>query len=140
MRQPVTLSVRLGDGRCRVKNSKAVDSAHAKSDAGATMPTVDEQRVNATASLARRVLVQEFCGDLLIGGEAIRELSGVLGGDESRRRVGNFEVEANQQSLLELGRPYLLMLAGGESVKVLVKGIHERADARRLVVQFESLD
>ena len=84
--------------------------------------------------------MQKFHGDLLVGGGAIRELDGVLGEQTVRHRVGKFEVEATQQPLLELNRPYLLLLESGDSVKVRVKGINEKRDAGRLVVQFESLD
>ena len=84
--------------------------------------------------------MQKFHGDLLVGGGAIRHLDGVLGDDNASHRVGEFEVEATQQPLLELGRPYLLLLDDGDAVKVRVKEIDAQREVSRLVVQFESLD
>ena len=85
--------------------------------------------------------MRKFHGDLLLGGVAIREVDGIVDDVPDERGVhqeGKFEVEAQQESILELGRPYLLMLDNGGTIKVVVNEIDESSDPSRIVVQFES--
>lgn len=86
--------------------------------------------------------MRRFHGDLLMGGLAIREIDGVIDQEDvepNHHNEGHFEVDAEKQSVLELGRPYLLMIDNGESMKLVVKELDETNDHCRLVVQFESI-
>jgi hypothetical protein len=80
-------------------------------------------------------------GDLLMGGVAIREIDGIVDDvtdDCGGHQEGKFEVEAQKQSILELGRPYLLLLDDGGTIELVVKEIDQTSDPGRFVVQFES--
>ena len=86
--------------------------------------------------------MRRFHGDLLMGGLAIREIDGVIDQEDiepNHHNEGHFEVDAEKQSVLELDRPYLLVIDSGESMKLVVKDLDETNDHRRLVVQFESI-
>lgn len=85
--------------------------------------------------------MRRFHGDLLVGGLTLHEIDGVIEHEcpEPARQEGHFEVDAEQHALLELNRPYLLRIDDGESMKLVVKGIDQSSDDRRLVVQFESM-
>ena len=86
--------------------------------------------------------MRRFHGDLLIGGQAIREVDGLLDDVYSttgEHHDGSFEVGSQTQPLLEIGRPYLLMLDDGQSVKLVVKEIEESDDPSRRIVQFDSV-
>lgn len=85
--------------------------------------------------------MRRFHGDLLIGGLSIRDVEGRLDDvpfDGDHHQEGSFEVEVENQSRLEMGRPYLLVLDDGDSVKLVVKEIDNTSDPARLIVQFES--
>ena len=85
--------------------------------------------------------MRRFHGDLLIGGLSIRDVEGRLDDvpfDGGHHQEGSFEVEVENQSRLEMGRPYLLVLDDGDSVKLVVKEIDNTSDPARLIVQFES--
>ena len=85
--------------------------------------------------------MRTFHGDLLIGGFAIREIDGVIDEEDvqpDHHDEGYFEVDADNQAVLELGRPYLLVTEQGESIKLVVKALGEASD-NRVVVQFESI-
>jgi hypothetical protein len=84
--------------------------------------------------------MRRFHGDLLMGGVSIRDIDGVLDDmtlDGSCQQEGSFEVEAQTASSLEVGRPYLLLMDGGDSVKLVMKEIDLTSDPCRLHVQFE---
>lgn len=86
--------------------------------------------------------MRKFHGDLLMGGLALRQIDGVIDEEDvepDHHNEGHFEVDAEKLSILELGRPYLLMCDDGESMKLVVKELKEKSDYRRLVVQFESI-
>ena len=85
--------------------------------------------------------MRRFHGDLLMGGLAIREIDGVIDAEDiqpDHHDEGHFEVDAEKQSVIELGRTYLLLIDKGESIKLVVKELGETSD-HRLVVQFESI-
>ena len=87
--------------------------------------------------------MRRFHGDLLMGGAAIREIDGEV--EERVRnhhqpRHGSFEMEAPQRSMMELGRPYLLLTDDGDSVELVVTDIGATVNPSRVLVQFESTD
>lgn len=85
--------------------------------------------------------MRRFHGDLLMGGVAIREIDGELDDRPAGDRcppAGNFEVEAPQQSMMELGRPYLLLTDDGDSVELVVTDIGATLDPGRVRVQFQA--
>ncbi len=87
--------------------------------------------------------MRRFHGDLLMGGVAIREIDGEL---EDRAtgahhpRAGTFEMAAPQRSLMELGRPYLLMMDDGDAVELVVTDIGTTISPGRVRVQFQSTE
>lgn len=87
--------------------------------------------------------MRRFHGDLLMGGVAIREIDGEM--DDAnvtgcRYQAGNFEMSAPQRSLMELGRPYLLLMDDGDAVELVVTDIGATIDPGRVRVQFQATD
>ena len=84
--------------------------------------------------------MQSFHGDLLLGGAAIREVQGLIEDDDHVSKPtlgGRFRVNANQESMLELNRTYLLMLDDGSSAKIVVTDVSYEDEADdTIVVQF----
>lgn len=84
--------------------------------------------------------MQSFHGDLLLGGVAIREVDGLIEDDDHVSKLtlgGRFRVNADQESMLELNRTYLLMLDDGSSAKIVVTDVSYEDEADdTIVVQF----
>ncbi len=77
-----------------------------------------------------------FRGDLLLGGAAIRDLDGTMAGE---RWTGQFAVPRRSQSLLETGRPYLLLLDDGRSGQVMLTRVNERP-GDVVLVEFQGMN
>ena len=83
--------------------------------------------------------MNRFHGDLLMGGVRLRELDGeideVVHGDDELWS-GRFRVDRKQQSLFEIGRPYLLVLDDGRSGQVEVTNITGEEDREAVLIRF----
>jgi hypothetical protein len=70
----------------------------------------------------------QFHGNLLIGGMSLTDLQGLI--DAENACVpgwrGEFVVNVNRRSCLEIGRPYLLQLSDGRTGQVVVSEIAEK--------------
>lgn len=83
----------------------------------------------------------KFHGDLLLGGAALRNLDGMMTTDDSSETNqwrGHFHLDRCNQSLLELHRPYLLMLSDGRSRRIVVTCWQESAEQDAIEVQFQA--
>ena len=83
--------------------------------------------------------MQEFHGNLLIGGLAIKNLDGVLDRQaeaDHESWSGQFEVEPFQKDVLEIGRQYLLMLDDGQNHEVVITEIVPGEEGGHVMCQF----
>ena len=82
--------------------------------------------------------MHKFHGDILLGGAALREVDGLLDEEQvdDSHCSGRFEVDVNQESLVEIGRPYLLLLDDGRTAHVVVKEVEQDGDHATLIVRF----
>ncbi len=83
--------------------------------------------------------MNRFHGDLLLGGVRLRELDGEIEEDlcvDEELWSGKFRIGREQQSLVEVGRPYLLILDDGRSGRVEVTGIDGALGEDAAVVEF----
>jgi len=84
-----------------------------------------------------------FQGDLLLGGMALRNLVGFMQTDAaagSSAWSGYFQMNPQQKSILETGRPYLLLLDDGRSGQVVVTDWEATETQNALQVRFQTAD
>ena len=85
--------------------------------------------------------MQEFHGNLLIGGMALKNLDGLIDDDTPDERSdwsGRFTVDRCQRDVLELGRQYLLMLDDGRNREVELTDIVVESAGDAVVCQFKA--
>ena len=86
--------------------------------------------------------MQEFHGDLLIGGMALRQLHGELEQEQPQEEsgdwmlAGHLHLSPQQKALLDLHRPYRLQLDDGRAGQVVVSRIAAETE-QELLVDFE---
>jgi hypothetical protein len=87
--------------------------------------------------------MREFEGDLLIGGITLRHIHGELEVEQPTRGSrdwqlsGRMNIEPQELTLLELGRPYRLELEDGHAGQVVVSHI-DGVGAKQALVEFQS--
>jgi len=80
-----------------------------------------------------------FHGNLLIGGMALKDLDGVIdedAGEELPHWSGSFTLDRSQTPLLQIGRPYRLILDDGRAGQVVVSRIGCHGDDAACQVDF----
>ena len=84
-----------------------------------------------------------FHGDLLLGGAALRDLDGkleLIPSDDTEHWTGEFSVDPDATSLLEIGRQYLLILDDGRAEKVVVTKIEDDSAQQAAKIRFDGID
>lgn len=83
--------------------------------------------------------MQQFHGDLLIGGMALRDVVGFIDKEVQGAAdcwFGHFRLEPSRRELLELNRNYLLMLDDGRVAKIIVTQMRDEDTRQDVVVEF----
>lgn len=78
----------------------------------------------------------QFHGDLLLGGARLRELEGQIDESPEDHEVnwsGEFRIAPDQLEMVEIGRPYLLVLDDGRTGRVEVTAVTKARDDESLV-------
>ena len=81
--------------------------------------------------------MHRFSGELFLGGDRLQNLNGILD-EQTDGEPGHWsgEFTTQRKALLEIGRPYLLMLDDGRSHRVLLTQIDDRRP-QDIVVKFD---
>ena len=78
----------------------------------------------------------QFHGDLLLGGARLRELEGQIdesNGDQQVNWSGEFRIAPDQVEMVEIGRPYLLVLNDGRTGRVQITAVTRDREDQSLI-------